>query len=145
MIRLSNVFSDWMVLQRDTSENMIWGYADPDSYVNVTLSKGDPDDENTEIDFEGGVTIKDSSGYFEIVMGSFPAGGRNPRRRGAGAHLPLALQAVKRIGAKRRCAVKFACGERSGAFRFAKRIYRKIAAAGTVRRRFALDTARSLW
>ena len=75
MIRLSNVFSDWMVLQRDTSENMIWGYADPDSYVNVTLSKGDPDDKDTEIDFEGGVTIKDSSGYFEIVMGSFPAGG----------------------------------------------------------------------
>ena len=52
MIRLSNVFSDWMILQRDTSENMVWGYAEPESYVSVTLAKADSGKEEPEIVFE---------------------------------------------------------------------------------------------
>ena len=75
MIRLSNVFSDWMVLQRDTFENMVWGYAEPDSYVSITLAKNNPVTGEAEIEFEGGVTIKNGDGYFEIVLRSFPAGG----------------------------------------------------------------------
>ncbi len=75
MIRLSNVFSDWMILQRDTSENMVWGYAEPESYVSVTLAKADSGKEEPEIVFEGGLTIRSADGYFEIMLRSLPAGG----------------------------------------------------------------------
>ena len=33
MIKLSSFFSDYMVLQRDTEENTLWGYAKDEVFI----------------------------------------------------------------------------------------------------------------
>lgn len=62
MLKLSSIFSDWMVLQRDTADNLVWGYSDPDTAVRIYLS-----DNNMNNVFE---TEKrsDNDGYFEIQL-----------------------------------------------------------------------------
>ena len=41
MIRLSKVFSDFMVIQRDSELNVIWGYTDQGKNVKVSLLNSD--------------------------------------------------------------------------------------------------------
>ena len=85
MVKLSNIFSDYMVFQRDTEENVIWGYAK--GSVSVLLQKAqkeaqlgaqieaqiEAEDKETEA-FEEKVEA-DENGYFEVKLPKHPAGG----------------------------------------------------------------------
>lgn len=80
MIRLSGIFSDGLILQRDC-ENLVYGYADASSDVKVELKKhkdkvsslDDICSEETNICFEG-KTTSDLNGYFEIILPKIEAG-----------------------------------------------------------------------
>lgn len=80
MIRLSGIFSDGLILQRDC-ENLVYGYADASSDVKVELKKhknkvsslDDICSEETNICFEG-ETTSDLNGYFEITLPKIEAG-----------------------------------------------------------------------
>ncbi len=71
MIKLSSVFSDWMVLQRDIDDNKIWGYAQ--GSVDIQFQNEDKEngfDETFSLKVECG-----KDGYFEACLKSHPAGG----------------------------------------------------------------------
>lgn len=70
MIRLSKVFSDFMVIQRDSDLNVIWGYTDQGKNVRVGLLNSDLGEEAFSSTAFGGV-----DGYFEVGLPVFPAGG----------------------------------------------------------------------
>ncbi|MCR5629094.1 sialate O-acetylesterase [Eubacterium sp.] len=80
MIRLSGIFTDGLILQRDC-ENLVYGYADASSDVKVELKKhkdkvsslDDICSEKTNICFEG-KTTSDLNGYFEIILPKIEAG-----------------------------------------------------------------------
>ncbi len=80
MIRLSGIFTDGLILQRDC-ENLVYGYADASSDVKVELKKhknkvsslDDICSEETNICFEG-ETTSDLNGYFEIILPKVEAG-----------------------------------------------------------------------
>lgn len=78
MIRLSSIFSDGMIFQRDTCDNVVWGYSEPQTDVTVSLVKL-----HTKKHAEGlkeevicSDTIEtDLDGYFEVELTSCSAGG----------------------------------------------------------------------
>ena len=70
MIRLSKVFSDRMMFQRETDKNLVWGYGEGE--VSVTLIKREED--AFESVFEGKTSCGDD-GYFEVELPAYPAGG----------------------------------------------------------------------
>ena len=66
-LRLSAIFSDGMMLERDTAFNMIWGYTRPDAEVRAELSG---------CGFKmTGETAGDIAGFFQIQLPQRPAGG----------------------------------------------------------------------
>ena len=69
MIRLSNFFSDRMVLQRETDKNTVWGYGEGE--IRVSLIK---EDASLEKVFEE-KTAAGADGYFEVKLPAFGAGG----------------------------------------------------------------------
>ncbi|SNU09089.1 sialate O-acetylesterase [Lachnospiraceae bacterium] len=70
MINLSVLFADWMILQRDTDDNLIWGYSDKKSDVSIILKNSS----NGDICFESKVSTNED-GLFETKIGSYGAGG----------------------------------------------------------------------
>ncbi|MCR5215221.1 MAG: sialate O-acetylesterase [Eubacterium sp.] len=70
MLKLSSVFSDWMLLQRDTADNLVWGFSDKNSNVKVAIIDSGTGDKIFEADTES-----DKDGYFEVSLDSFEAGG----------------------------------------------------------------------
>ena len=70
MIRLSSIFSDKMVFQRDTDENTVWGYGEGEIIIKLTGT----DDEGNDRDYETSVNSRED-GYFEGSLPSLPAGG----------------------------------------------------------------------
>lgn len=82
MIRMSSVFADRMVLQRDTEENTVWGYAEPGARIGIRLSPempaGDPvsgtGSDGTTAGFTAEVTA-DEKGAFQAALPSCPGGG----------------------------------------------------------------------
>jgi len=73
MIRVSSVFADRMVLQRDTRENTVWGYTDPGAEVSVGLRADAPEDKETG-SFAGKTTAGED-GAFCVELPSRPGGG----------------------------------------------------------------------
>ena len=71
MIKLSALFSDYMVLQRDI-RNTIWGYSDQESDVLIFIKES----KTGEIICDEKVySDKKNNGYFEIELAPLPAGG----------------------------------------------------------------------
>ena len=70
MIKLSSIFSDYMVLQRDTDDNLLWGYAD--KKVLVQFQNDDP--EKRDEVFKTALSI-DENGFFSGKLPNYPAGG----------------------------------------------------------------------
>ena len=66
-LKLSAIFSDGIILQRDTTENVIWGISDPDSEVTLGIT-GDGYSES-------GMTVCDLQGFFQVQLPAIPAGG----------------------------------------------------------------------
>ncbi|MCR5367188.1 sialate O-acetylesterase [Eubacterium sp.] len=66
-LKLSAIFSDGIILQRDTTENVIWGISGPDSEVTLSIT-GDGYSES-------GMTVCDLYGFFQVQLPAIPAGG----------------------------------------------------------------------
>ena len=69
MIRLSNFFSDRMVLQRETDKNTVWGYGEGEICVSLIKEYA-----SSEKVFEE-KTAAGADGYFEVRLPAFGAGG----------------------------------------------------------------------
>ena len=67
MIKLSSIFSDRMMFQRETDENTVWGYGE--GKVTVILTA-----ETQETVYEGSTDVNED-GYFEVKLPSEKAGG----------------------------------------------------------------------
>ena len=67
MIKLSSIFSDRMMFQRETDENTVWGYGEGKVTVKLTA-------ETQETVYEGSTDVNED-GYFEVKLPSEKAGG----------------------------------------------------------------------
>ena len=70
MIKLSSFFSDYMVLQRDTEENTLWGYAKDEVFIQF---KGEGA-QSGEVILDGSFKVEED-GFFMAELPSHPAGG----------------------------------------------------------------------
>ena len=70
MIKLSSFFSDYMVLQRDTEENTLWGYAKDEVFIQF---KGEGA-QSGEVILDGSFKVEED-GFFMAELLSHPAGG----------------------------------------------------------------------
>ncbi|MBO4591096.1 MAG: hypothetical protein J5684_00855 [Eubacterium sp.] len=77
MLKLSSIFSDGLIFQRDTFDNVVWGYTDAYDSVTVTLVKLHSDDmEGVAEEVICSDTVEaDQDGYFEVGLTSCSAGG----------------------------------------------------------------------
>ena len=77
MLKLSSIFSDGFIFQRDTCDNVVWGYTDPQDSVTVKLVKlySDHMEGVTEEIICGDTVTADQDGYFEVGITSCSAGG----------------------------------------------------------------------
>jgi sialate O-acetylesterase len=77
MLRLSSIFSDGMIFQRDTCDNVVWGYSEPLTDVTVSLVKlHTKHAEGLKEEVICSDTIEaDQDGYFEVELTSCSAGG----------------------------------------------------------------------
>ena len=77
MLKLSSIFSDGMIFQRDTCDNVVWGYSDPQTDVTVSFVRlhSKRSGSVTEEVICSDTIETDQDGYFEIELTSCSAGG----------------------------------------------------------------------
>ena len=77
MLKLSSIFSDGLIFQRDTFDNVVWGYTDVHDSVTVTLVKLHSDDmEGVAEEVICSDTVEaEQDGYFEVGLTCCAAGG----------------------------------------------------------------------